>query len=401
MMGTIDKVKELFKNMKDKQDLLELLNIAKADIYGVDSEPFNMSQLNYHCHSSLNSKRYNTFMIKKKSGGDRIITAPNVGLKAFQRCLNYIFQIVYTPNNNAFGFIPHKSVVDNASVHIGQNYVYNIDLKDFFPSNESGRVYKRLQVKPFNMSPEVASVITDLCCHPMEVERLGVDGNFVKVTRSVLPQGAPTSPTITNIICERLDRRLTKLAGKYGLRYSRYADDITFSSMHNVYQQDSKFLKQLRMIVESEGYLINEKKTRLQRRGWKQEVTGLVVSKEKVNVDKKYIRQLRGMLHCWEKYGLADLRVRFQPRYFLEKGHVKKGDPDVVNVIYGKLLYLRMVKGKDDSQYLSLQRRYDKLTNIVDSSNIQANDVLRDDEMESVLKMLEKSNYNLSVLDKK
>lgn len=337
-----------------------------------------------------------------------MITAPNPGLKAFQKCLNYVFQLVYTPNAHAYGFIPGKSVVDNASVHIGQNYVYNIDLKDFFPSNESGRLYKRLQSKPLFVNAEVASVITDLCCHPMEVERLDENGNVVRVIRSVLPQGAPTSPTLTNILCESLDFKLTKLAKKYGLNYSRYADDITFSSKHNVYQDDSKFIKSLRDIINRSGYTVNKEKTRLQKSGARQEVTGLVVSQNRVNVTKKYIRELRGMLYIWEKYGLHVLYDSFLPRYISEKGHVKKGNADVVNVISGKLMYLRMVRGVDDSKYAKLQTRFDRLTkqetdlgyqNQIRSN--QENETLSENELENVISLLEKSGFDLSVLDKK
>lgn len=398
-------IKQSFFEMQTKQDLLNLLNYVKPMVYGSEVKPFTFSQLNYNAHNSINPDRYRTFTIKKKSGKDRVITAPNPGLKAFQKCLNYVFQLVYTPNAHAYGFIPGKSVVDNASVHIGQNYVYNIDLKDFFPSNESGRLYKRLQSKPLFVNAEVASVITDLCCHPMEVERLDENGNVVRVIRSVLPQGAPTSPTLTNILCESLDFKLTKLAKKYGLNYSRYADDITFSSKHNVYQDDSKFIMSLRDIINKSGYIVNKDKTRLQKSGARQEVTGLVVSQNRVNVTKKYIRELRGMLFIWEKYGLDILNEHFIPRYLVEKGHVKKNNPNVISVISGKLMYLRMVRGEGDSKYAALQARFDQLTNkgqLFDNrmQNAENKETLSENELENVMSLLEKSGFDLSVLDK-
>ncbi len=381
-------IKGAFSKMQTKQDLLDLLNLVKPVVFGKDAKYFTINQLNYHAHTKnkkndvLNPNRYKTFTIKKKSGKDRVITAPNPGLKAIQRCLNYIFQVAYKPNTHAYGFIPGKSVVDNASVHRGHNYVYNIDLKDFFPSNESGRLFKRLQVKPLCLSAEVASVITDLCCHQMEVERYDEQGNLKKVVRSVLPQGAPTSPTITNILCERLDFKLSRLAEKYGVNYSRYADDITFSSNHNVYQENSKFNKSLYAIIKEAGYTINPDKTRLQKIGTRQEVTGLIVSKSKVNVTKKYIHELRGMLHIWKEYGLSDLNARFLPKYKAEKGHVNKGNPNVVNVISGKLLYLRMVRGKEDRVYVALKKQFDNLF-LGDENN--SLDVLID-ELNSILK---------------
>ena len=176
----------------------------------------------------------------------------------------------------------------------------------------------------------------------------------------VLPQGAPTSPIITNMICDTLDRRLAGLAKRFGLCYTRYADDITFSSMHNVYQKDGDFRKELIRIIQSQGFTINEKKTRLQKIGGRQEVTGIIVS-DKLNVTKKYVRDIRNILYIWDRYGFGVAYSKFFPKYKEEKGHVKKGNPDLVNVLDGKLMYLRMVKGEDDSVYKRLHNKFDKL----------------------------------------
>jgi retron-type reverse transcriptase len=145
------------------------------------------------------------------------------------------------------------------------------------------------------------------------------------------------------MICDTLDRRLAGLAKRFGLHYSRYADDITFSSMHYVYAKNGEFRKELIRIIKSQGFTINEEKTRLQKRGSRQEVTGIVVSERKLNVAKKYVREIRSLLYIWEKYGYSVAMSRFLPKYKLEKGHVKKGNPDLINVLEGKLLYLKMV----------------------------------------------------------
>ena len=225
-----------FQLINSKEDFLLILNEAKKIIYTDKYIPFEEKQLNYYINHQ-HKNPYNTFTIKKKSGADRTIKAPCKGLKEFQKALNIIIQSIHQPHSAATGFVPNKSIVHNAKVHVGQYYVYNIDLKDFFPSVDQARVWGRLKSAPFNLgsSPErikIANMIAALSCTAMEVERY-IENQWVNEVRSVLPQGAPTSPTLTNAICEKLDKRLAGVAKRFGLNYTRYADDITFSSKHN------------------------------------------------------------------------------------------------------------------------------------------------------------------------
>jgi len=210
---------------------------------------------------------------------------------------------------------------------------------------------------------DIANIIASLCCTEMEVERKTATGEWEKVKRNVLPQGAPTSPVITNIVCQRLDYILSGVAKRFGLKYSRYADDITFSSMHNVYQPESDFLKELHRIIAEQGFHIKESKTRLQKDGYRKEVTGLLVN-EKVNVQQRYIKQLRMWLYYWERYGYERAYGFFLQKYIADKGHVKKGKPDITNVITGKLDYLKMVKGGENDLYLKLRFRFNALSGI-------------------------------------
>jgi retron-type reverse transcriptase len=159
-----------------------------------------------------------------------------------------------------------------------------------------------------------------------------------------------------------LDYLLSAVAKRFGLKYSRYADDMTFSSMQNVYQPDSDFIKELRRIVAEQGFHIKESKTRLQKEGYRQEVTGLLVN-QKVNVSKRYIKQLRMWLYYWENYGYEKAQSFFMHQYLADKGHCIKGKPDMVNVIDGKLNYLKMVKGDSNDLYLKLRDRFNILTN--------------------------------------
>ena len=352
--------------IKGKGDLLNLLNlIKKAEIedMGFDSSmyhPFTEKQLNFYCNPNHTFHRYRQFKIKKKSGGTRQITAPRT--QSFMMMLstvNELFRSIYTPSEYAMGFTDGRSVVTNASVHLGMDYVLNIDLKDFFPSIHQARVWKRLQVPPFKFNQPVANLLAGLCC--MKESREDEKGNKKDVF--VLPQGAPTSPIITNMICDKLDFYLSRLAKRFNMNYTRYADDITFSSMRYVYSKKGKFMLELERIIKEQGFTINEAKTRLQKRGDRQEVTGIIVS-DKLNVTQKYVRDVRNILYMWDRYGYNVAYGKFFPKYKEGKGHVKKGNPDLINVIDGKLMYLKMVKGENDSVYEKLHAKFQKLANI-------------------------------------
>ena len=445
----IDQIRTAFEKMQSREDLLHVLNEAKPLVYGDKAVPFDLKQLTWYANPKLGRKRYAEFKIKKKSGAERCIHAPVKGLKSLQKTLSFVLQCVYEPHNAAMGFVRDRSIVDNAKLHVGSKYVYNIDLKDFFPSVDQARVWKCFQLKPFNLNKassvepqymkwedfkkehlktdepvtflkgkgrmftntpygtlyvannfdkekdkyillgssslktkagkslegtlwlvnkipdtsrlDIANIIASLCCTEMEVERKNETGEWEKVKRNVLPQGAPTSPVITNIVCQKLDYLLSGVAKRFGLKYSRYADDITFSSMHNVYQPESVFLKELHRIIAEQNFYIKESKTRLQKDGYRKEVTGLLVN-EKANVQQRYIKQLRMWLYYWERYGYERASGFFLQQYIADKGHVKNGKPDMANVISGKLDYLKMVKGADNELYLKLKSRFDAFT---------------------------------------
>lgn len=344
---------EQIKKIKTVKELAVLLNQFKQEEFG--SVRYNISEKLLHHFSSdtIAPKRYRTFHIKKKSGGLREIKAPCQQLDLILTCVNIMLKAIYTPSKSAMGFTSGRSVLSNAQVHVGHNYVFNIDLKDFFPSIPQPRVWKRLQLAPFNFSQEIANVLAGLCC------------SFDKTTQAnVLPQGSPTSPLLTNAICDKLDRFMNGVAKRFGLHYSRYADDMTFSSMHNVYHNDGIFMTEVNRIVSEQGFTINESKTRLQKRGARQEVTGLIVN-DISNVTRKYISDLRWILHVWEKEGYAKAYALFYPKYKHEKGYIKKGEPIMENVIGGKLNYLKMIKGANNLAYQKLAARFNALQELV------------------------------------
>lgn len=352
--------------IETKAQLLALLNQIKREMLernglGNKYSPFTIRHINYYCNPNHTFHRYTNFKLRKKTGGTRQISVPrNKSFMTLLRCVNEMLKAIYIPSDYAMGFAEGRSVVTNANIHKGQNYIFNLDLKDFFPSIRQARVWKRLQLEPICLKRSIANVVAGICSMKIKT----VDGTI----QYVLPQGAPTSPILTNMVCDKLDRRLAGLAKRFGLHYSRYADDITFSSMHNVYQNDSPFQRELHRIIEDQGFVINPEKTRLQKKGARQEVTGIIVS-NKLNVSQKYVRNIRNILYIWDRYGFDCAYNKFLPRYKAEKGHVRKGDSDMLKILGGKLQYLNMVKGKEDTTYLHLKCKFDKLVHELYGNN--------------------------------
>ena len=282
-----------------------------------------MSVLRLHNYTFVGARRdaYRQFQIPKKSGGMRTITAPDGELKDIMLTLAFILNELYIPTPEAMAFIPGRSIVENANQHIGQNYVLNLDLSDFFTSITANMVERNL-VK-LGIAPLVARDIATICTYPTTADHHVLN---------VVPQGAPTSPVISNICSMTLDNRLSGLARRFHVTYTRYADDITFSSNHNAYQKDGEFMKELYRIINECHFTINPQKTRLQKRGSRQEVTGITVN-QRTNVSRKYIKNLRAQIH----------KIKHQESPTMHD----------INVVWGKLDFLRMVKGAEDSTYVN------------------------------------------------
>ena len=265
-------LRTLIGKINDLSDLTKVLNYFKQRETNCEENLFTVAVLESYADPSKKvARRYKTFYIPKKNGKLREISAPNRNLKEILYYLNMMLGEVYQAGPSAMGFVKGRSIVDNANLHVGQNYVLNLDLSDFFTSVSQSRVCKRLQLAPFNFNENVAKVISGLCC-----KKLVKDGK----KGYVLPQGAPTSPLLTNAVCDFLDKKLRHLSTRNGVKYSRYADDMTFSSMHNVYQEDKTFMKNLFSIIKEERFTVNPGKTRLQKRGERQEVIFIDITKQ-------------------------------------------------------------------------------------------------------------------------
>ena len=203
--------------------------------------------------------------------------------------------------------------------HVGKKLVINIDLKDFFPSIGYKEIYKIFRY--IGYTDGVSKLLTKLCTN----------------VQDVLPQGSPASPSLSNLVSLKLDKRLSRLAESIGADYTRYADDITFSGNDSIKQ----YAELIRKIINEEGYEVNEDKFRLQYSFQRQEVTGLVVN-TKVSVSEKLIFEIENAIYYCSKYGVVNHMARMK----IDKGFYKEH-------LYGIAYFIKMVDKEKGERYLS------------------------------------------------
>lgn len=247
-------------------------------------------------------QHYQQFAIAKKTGGTRLISAPMPRLKRLHYwILEQVLQSLAL-TEQAHGFVTGRSIVTNATPHLGQQVVINLDLKDFFPTISYARIKGVFAQLGYNH--EIATLLALLCSEPV-TQTVELDGQryYLHQNPRRLPQGAPTSPYLSNLVTRHLDKRLQGLAHKYGFTYTRYADDLTFSSASN----DAPIrglLHWVHAIVKQEGFQIHPDKTRIMQRGRRQEVTGLIVNQQ-LNIERHTLKQFRALLFQIQKDGYA------------------------------------------------------------------------------------------------
>ncbi|HEX8833150.1 MAG TPA: reverse transcriptase domain-containing protein [Abditibacteriaceae bacterium] len=286
---------------------LPLLQSAEDIAQAMEISTTQLAWLTYH-RAAAPLDHYHHFKIPKKSGGLRSISAPKSQLRAAQ---SWLLENVLTPvpvHEAAVAFRPGLNIADNARRHAGSTAILRIDLKDFFPSITFVRVKKMFERLGFNEG--VSSIFALICTEAPRVE-LSLDGqkHYVAVTQRFLPQGACTSPAITNILCHRLDKRLSAAARKMGFVYTRYADDLIFSSSGS--RPHVSAMRDLATkVVTDERFTVNDDKTSVMRPRSRQTVTGLVVNSQNSQdgqgaprVSRRDIRNFRAFLHQYEKQG--------------------------------------------------------------------------------------------------
>lgn len=364
-------IAERFVKIKTVNQFASLLNYIQAKKEEPNAQLKKLSSRDLHFLAISKNSRYTEFTISKKNGNKRIINSPDNYLNRVQSLINILFQIIFEEkvHYNTNGFLINRDIVRNAKPHINKRFLLNIDIENYFPSINFGRIKTVLQFSPFNLRDDkekIGFVIANICTQ-----------------NGVLPQGAPTSPIISNIVTQKLDRKIAKLCNNKRIKYSRYADDLSFSSNNEIL--DSTFLDEVASIIESEGFKLNKSKTRLRTSQDRQQVTGIIVN-QKLNVNRQYIQKTRAMLNNWSKGGAEYAQKTFNQHYTL-KG---KGSPDFRNVLFGYISFIGLVRGKDDELYNRLVLKFGLLKNrinyeLIDNEQVKAKLIKDNERMEMIL----------------
>jgi RNA-directed DNA polymerase len=291
----------------------------------------------YYLEKIINSPEYKQYTIAKKRGGKRYISEPQKPLKRIQKRLNYYLQACYLciKPEEVHGFVinPHYlnktycNIVANAEAHTGKEHILNIDLKDFFSSIPARKIKKLFTSPVFHFSEQIATALTLLTTYEAK-----------------LPTGAPTSPVLSNFVCLELDADLRNFCRENSLQFTRYADDLTFSS--NDFISD-EIISKIKDLIHRHGFEPNEKKVYLKSAHHKQTVTGLIVN-EKVNIDRKQLKKIRAMLHDLTKNGL---KTATQRHFNLITPPDEAQKQLFIHRLSGYINFIGQVRGKDDSIY--------------------------------------------------
>jgi RNA-directed DNA polymerase len=342
----------------DCQDLVGKLKKASCLVELAELLEVPSSWLRYYLYVVNKSKEYSVFDIRKKSGGVRKIEAPLGSLKIVQRKISQVLYAIHKSRYSSHGYLENRSVKTNALCHTKKKYVLNVDIQDFFGSINFGRVRGVLIAKPYEINKDVATMIAQLCTH-----------------ENHLPQGSPASPIISNMVCSRLDRHLEILAKKYKCFYTRYSDDITFSTtrldmpeglIRTVFEDDQEKKvcgDALLEVIESNGFQVNQKKVRLSSHSQRQVVTGLIVN-EGVNVSRKQIREIRSILHSWRVYGLEVASKKYSKKYDSRpKFKVDREDTKsfFLSSLLGKIDWIGYIKGRESKVFTTFRNQYRNL----------------------------------------
>lgn len=331
-----------------KEDFLKISDHTQLAIFF----GLSYSDLEKIIYKTDDAYKYHQFVIPKKGGGHRKISSPAKKLKKIQRRLKEVLYEIYPTKPSAHGFAKGRSIITNAEKHLDKKYIFNIDLSDFFGSIHFGRVRNLFKSRPFYFNNSVSTILAQICCF-----------------KNVLPQGAPTSPIISNMIAWKMDSQLQHLAKITNGTYTRYADDISFSYTSKKRRLPEEVIvlrdgeaspgNALTHIIEENGFKINYDKVRLCSPMSRMEVTGLTVN-EFPNVKRQYIRQISSMLHAWRKHGYDAAEKEFNEKY--DHRHRASDKPkSLLHVIKGKLAFLRSVRTGRSSLFNKLAMQFNDL----------------------------------------
>ncbi|MGJ8657449.1 MAG: reverse transcriptase family protein [Akkermansiaceae bacterium] len=282
---------------------------------------------------------YHITKIPKKSGGTRMLEVPKWEMKKAQRYVLDGILAHIPPHPCSHGFQQGRSIVTYVEPHIGQQIIIKFDLKDYFLTADRPRVRALFHLAGY--PPHISKYLAHLCTHGFKDEKLPA---YWKYERAHLPQGAPTSPAIADRLLFKLDIRLTGLAQKLNLNYTRYADDIAFSSSIKIKDSKINGLKNLvNLIIEEEGWWLNTDKTRVMKAGQRQRLAGLIVN-TKANVARSEFDQLKAIIYRVKRNGLA--------------AENRTNHPNFLEYLQGRISFIKMVN----------PHRAEKLNHLLESS---------------------------------
>lgn len=340
-----------FLNIKSRHDLAAILH-----------EPYR--RLTFLVYAKDPNSQYSSFEIAKGYKKTRIIEAPTTALKNIQRKLADILSQVYKPKFSAHAFIIGKSIVTNAQEHLRANTILKIDLVNFFGNINFGRVQYLFMAPPFLFPKDVAICIARICCK---------DGH--------LPQGAPTSPIISNMICLKLDAQLNRIALNGRSKYTRYADDITFSTNQHrlplsilANTNPIEFGSALSNIITINGFKINTSKTKYMTGNCSKYITGIKVNSV-LNPARRKVREVRAMLHAIRKFGIDQALAVHLAEWRRRK--TRKEPDDFIKIVNGKISFISMVKGNNHPVVINLRSQLDEVLSLR-SKNLSLDLLLHD-----------------------
>ncbi|MBK7805178.1 MAG: RNA-directed DNA polymerase [Saprospiraceae bacterium] len=313
-------------------------------------------------------KFYQIFLIRKANGKLRPIAAPYPELKSIQKSIVKYLDLNFIPHPNSFGFQKNKDIKGNAKMHLNNKFVFNADIKDFFVSIKFSHFRKKMLPNEniFSDDSNPLSILRVFCfISDAENKQLSKED-----THYFLPQGAPTSPILSNIYFYDLDEKIFDLCKQLNINYSRYVDDLTFSSNENYFENNSDFRNKLVSILNSDGLSLNESKNKLYYKYNTQIVTGLIVN-QKLNVHQRVIKDLRKWIYIYERYGIEKLNLIFENDYHSKNRNSRNFKINTFSALESKVAYVGYIKGYRDSTYLILK---EKIGNILKHKVIESNE---------------------------
>ncbi len=318
-----------FKTMEGANDLSQVLGFSFDTIQKVINEP-----------------EYTQFILPKKHRGSRMIESPSFVLNRIQKKLNKFLQDVYDSYKPevVFGFvlgakntINKPNIVKNAEIHVAKKYLLNLDLTNFFGSIHANRVKSVFENDPFGFNKHIATSLA-----------------LLTTFKGHLPQGSPASPVVSNFVCFDMDKALQKYCSQHGIQYSRYADDLTFSSDIAL---DGNY-DELKGIIQQHDFVINEQKIRWRKQSRKQTVTGITVN-EKVNVDRHKLKHIRAMLHDLTLNGIAKST---ENHFKLSRSSSAYEQAKFLNKLKGNINFVGQVRGREDLLYRTMKMTFGRVT---------------------------------------